>query len=108
MALKFDGKYLKDGSKTLCYVQGNYIKGGFHNGPTLCTVQGNYIKGGFHNGPTLCHVQGNYIKEGFHNGKTLIKTSDAARKIGATSQSPMTAAMWYLFCSGLPKKMAVE
>ena len=36
MALKFDGKYLKDGGKTLCYVEGNYIKEGFHTGKTLC------------------------------------------------------------------------
>jgi hypothetical protein len=62
MALKFDGKYLKDGSTT------------------------------------LCRVEGDKIKEGFNRSTTLIKTSDAARKIGATSLSPTTAAIWYLFC----------
>ena len=61
MALKFDGKYLKDGSTT------------------------------------LCRVEGDKIKEGFNRSTTLIKTSDAARKIGATSLSPTTAAIWYLF-----------
>ncbi len=62
MALKFDGKYLKDSSKT------------------------------------LCNVSGNKIYEGNTQNKTLIKTSDAARKIGATSRGPLTAAIWYLFC----------
>ena len=62
MALKFDGKCLKDGSKT------------------------------------LCNVRGNKIYEGNSIAKVLIKTSDAARKIGATSRGPSTAAMWYLFC----------
>ena len=62
MALKFDGKFLKDGSKT------------------------------------LCNVRGNKIYEGSSAAKVLIKTSDAARKIGATSRGPLTAAIWYLFC----------
>ena len=62
MALKFDGKCLKESSKT------------------------------------LCNVRGNAIYEGSQANKTLIKTSDAARKIGATSRGPLTAAIWYLFC----------
>ena len=62
MALKFDGKCLKESSKT------------------------------------LCNVRGNKIYEGSGAAKTLIKTSDAARKIGATSRGPVTAAIWYLFC----------
>ena len=62
MALKFDGKYLKDG------------------------------------GRTLCNIQGDKIYEGQSSTKVLIKTSDAARKIGATSRGPVTAAIWYLFC----------
>ena len=62
MALKFDGKFLKDGAKT------------------------------------LCNVNGNKIYEGSGPFKVLIKTSDAARKIGATSRGPLTAAIWYLFC----------
>ena len=80
MALKFDGKYLKDGGKTLCYVEGNYIKEGFHTGKTLC------------------RVEGDIIKEGFSSARTLIKVSDAARKIGATSLGLTTAAMWFKFC----------
>ena len=62
MALKFDGKCLKESSKI------------------------------------LCNVRGNTIFEGSGGAKPLIKTSDVARKIGATSRGPLTAAIWYLFC----------
>ena len=80
MALKFDGKYLKDSSKTLCNVSGNKI------------YEGNTQN------KTLANVNGDKIYEGNTQNKTLIKTSDAARKIGATSRGPLTAAIWYLFC----------
>ena len=98
MALKFDGKYLKDGSTTLCRVEGDKIKEGFNRSTTLCRVEGDNIKEGFNKSTTLCRVEGDKIKEGFNRSTTLIKTSDAARKIGATSLSPTTAAIWYLFC----------
>ena len=80
MALKFDGKCLKDGSKTLCNVRGNKI----YEGNSIAKV--------------LANVKGDKIYEGNSIAKVLIKTSDAARKIGATSRGPSTAAMWYLFC----------
>jgi len=63
MALKFDGKYLQDGSKILCNLDGKLIRDGRSTG-----------------------------------GTKLIKVSDAARKIGATSRGPTTAAMWFKFC----------
>ena len=80
MALKFDGKFLKDGSKTLCNVRGNKI----YEGSSAAKV--------------LANVRGDKIYEGSSAAKVLIKTSDAARKIGATSRGPLTAAIWYLFC----------
>ena len=80
MALKFDGKCLKEAHKTLCNVKGNKI----YEGSGAAKV--------------LANVRGDKIYEGIGNSKTLIKTSDAARKIGATSLGPTTAAMWYLFC----------
>ena len=82
MALKFDGKFLKEGSKTLCNFDGKIIREGYSTG-----------------GKALCNVDGDNIREGYsRGGKILIKVSDAARKIGATSRGPSTAAMWYLFC----------
>ena len=95
MALKFDGKYLKDSGRTLCNVSGDKIREG-HGGKTLCNVSGGKIREG-HGGKTLCNVRLDYICEG-SGYKKLIKTSDAARKIGATFQSPTVAAIWYLFC----------
>ena len=80
MALKFDGKFLKEGSKT------------------LCNFDGNIIRDGSSSGRALCNVDGDNIREGSSSGKILIKVSDAARKIGATSQGPSTAAMWFMFC----------
>ena len=80
MALKFDGKLLKEGNKT------------------LCNVRGNKIYEGYMQNKTLANVKGDKIYEGYMQNKTLLKTSDAARKIGATSRGPLTAAIWYLFC----------
>ena len=80
MALKFDGKCLKESSKTLCNVNGNKIYEG--SGPFKA----------------LANIQGDKIYKGSGPFKVLIKTSDAARKIGATSRGPLTAAIWYLFC----------
>jgi len=80
MALKFDGKCLKESSKT------------------LCNVRGNKIYEGTSNSKTLANVRGDTIFEGSGGSKPLIKTSDVARKIGATSRGPLTAAIWYLFC----------
>ena len=82
MALKFDGKFLKEGSKTLCNFDGKIIREGYSTG-----------------GKALCNVDGDNIREGYsRGGKILIKVSDAARKIGATSQGPSTAAIWFMFC----------
>ena len=98
MALKFDGKCLKESSKTLCNVRGNTIYEGSSNSKPLCNVRGDEIRQGSGNWKVLCNVRGDEIREGSGNSKTLIKTSDAARKIGATSRGPLTAAIWYLFC----------
>ena len=80
MALKFDGKCLKESSKTLCNVRGS----------TIWEGSAAY--------KALANVKGDKIFEGSGAYKVLIKTSDAARKIGATSHGPLTAAIWYLFC----------
>ena len=101
MALKFDGKYLKDGGKILCNLDGKLIRDGRSTGGTpLCNIDGKLIRDGRSTGGTpLCNIDGDYIRDGRSTGGTkLIKVSDAARKIGATSLGPTTAAMWYKFC----------
>tara|TARA_B100000768_G_C10972170_1_gene246165 strand:- start:63 stop:392 length:330 start_codon:yes stop_codon:yes gene_type:complete len=103
MAYKFDGKSLKEGSKTICHVDGKYIKVGASDSKTqlagfiMCRVEGNLIKEMEDDDTILCRVEGKDIKEGT-NGKTMIKMSDAARVIGSKSENPLIAAMWYLFC----------
>ena len=103
MPYKFDGKSLKEGSKTLCHVDGKYIKIGASDSKTqlagfiMCRVEGNLIKEMEDDQTILCRVEGKDIKEGT-NGKTMIKMSDAARVKGSKSENPLIAAMWYLFC----------
>ena len=98
MALKFDGKCLIESSKTLCNVRGDRIYEGAGTNKTLANVKGDRIYEGVGTNKTLVNVKGDRIYEGVGTNKTLIKTSDAARKIGATSRGPLTAAIWYLFC----------
>ena len=97
MALKFDGKYLKDGGKILCTLDGKLIRDG-RGGTPLCNIDGKLIRDGRRGGTPLCNIDGDYIRDGRRGGTKLIKVSDAARKIGATSLGPTTAAMWYKFC----------
>ena len=73
MTYKFDGKSLKEASKTICHVDGKYIKSGDGSTGGL-----NFI---------MCRVE----------GKFMIKISDATKAIGSKFENAMTAAMWYLF-----------
>ena len=98
MALKFDGKYLKDGGRTLCNIQGDKIYEGPFASRVLCNIRGDKVRQGQSTNIILCNIRGDKIYEGQSSTKVLIKTSDAARKIGATSLGPTTAAMWHLFC----------
>tara|TARA_B100000287_G_scaffold409792_1_gene437518 strand:+ start:137 stop:436 length:300 start_codon:yes stop_codon:yes gene_type:complete len=98
MALKFDGKFLKDGSKTLCNVRGNTIYPGTSANGALANVRGNIIYPKLSANGALVNVRGDKIYPRLSVNGALIKTSDAARKIGATSRGPLTAAIWYLFC----------
>tara|TARA_Y100000590_G_C15019377_1_gene750763 strand:+ start:257 stop:556 length:300 start_codon:yes stop_codon:yes gene_type:complete len=98
MALKFDGKCLKDSSKILCTVRGNKIFEETSHAKVLANVRGDKIFERTSMAKVLANVRGDKIYEGNSMAKVLIKTSDAARKIGATSRGPLTAAIWYLFC----------
>ena len=98
MALKFDGKCLKESSKILCNVRGDTIFEGSGASKPLANFRGDTIFEGSGASKPLANVRGDNIFEGSGASKTLIKTSDAVRKIGATSQGPSTAAMWFMFC----------
>ena len=73
MTAKFDVKCLTQGNKTLCHVDGKYIKSGDGSTGGL-----NFI---------MCRVE----------GKFMIKISDATKAIGSKFENALTAAMWYLF-----------
>ena len=94
MALKFSGNELRDGSnhKILCKISGNTITD--PSNKILCKISGNTITDPYNK--VLCKISGNTITDPYN--KVLIKVSDAARKIGSTSQGPSTAAMWFMFC----------
>jgi len=98
MALKFDGKLLKDGGKTLCNVKGNKIFPRHSSSGPLANIKGNKIYPRYSSSGPLANIKGDKIYPGHSSSGALIKTSDAARKIGATSRGPLTAAIWYLFC----------
>ena len=98
MALKFDGTKLTDGGKTFANVRGDKIYEGSSMVKVLANVRGDKIYEGSSMVKVLVNVKGDKIYEGSGMGKTLFKTSDAAKKIGSTSQGPLTAALWYLFC----------
>ena len=99
--LKFDGKCLIEGSKTLCHIDGQNIKVGDGSSGGLnfimCRVEGKFVKEMKDDDTILCRIEGKDIKEGL-DGKTMIKISDAAKAIGSKSENALTAAMWYLFC----------
>ena len=98
MALKFDGTKLTDGGKTFANVRGDKIYEGSGMGKVLANVRGDKIYEGSGMGNVLINVRGDKIYQGSGMGQTLFKTLDAAKKIGSTSQGPLTAALWYLFC----------
>ena len=66
--LKFDGKSLKEGSETLCHVDGKYIKLGASDsksqlsGFIMCRVEGNLIKDLKDDDTVACRVEGKILK----------------------------------------------
>ena len=98
MALKFDGTKLVDGSKVLANVRGDKIYEGSGPYKVLANVRGDKIYEGSGPFKALANVKGDKIYEGSGPYKTLTNMKDAAKKLGSTSQGPLTAALWYLFC----------
>ena len=81
MGLKFDGRYLKDGGKTLANVYRDALKEGSSSG-----------------GKTLGNLYRDIVKEGSSSGgRKLISLNDAAKKIGSSGQGPTVALVWWFF-----------
>ena len=94
MSLKFDGKKLKDGGKTLANVNGDRIREG--NGTkTLLNVRDDKIREG--NGTkTLFNLKKNDIREG--SGTRKIADMDDVKDDIDGPGGVMLAALWVLFC----------
>jgi len=102
MALKFDGKMLKDGSRTIANLSSDILReGSSSGGKALGNIKsGDIIRAGNSSGgSSLCNVKdGKNIREGNSAaGSKLVSIDDAAKKIGATSKGPSTALVWYFF-----------
>ena len=85
MGIKFDGTYVKNGSKVLANMKRtDELKDGTSSG-----------------GKTLGNIKvkdGKNIRDGSSSGgRTLIKISDAAKQIGTSATGPSTALVWWFF-----------
>ena len=100
MGLKFDGRYLKDGGKTLANVYRDALKeGSSSGGKTLGNLYRDIVKeGSSSGGKSLCNISRGDIKEGSSSGgRKLISLKDAAKKIGSSGQGPTVALVWWFF-----------
>ena len=103
MGIKFDGTYVKNGSKVIANMKrtDELKDGNSSSGKTLGNIKrGDEIKdGNSSSGKTLCNIKdGKNIRDGnSSSGRTLIKISDAAKKIGTSATGPSTALVWWFF-----------
>ena len=103
MGIKFDGTYVKNGSKVVANMKRtDELKDGTSSGgKTLGNIKRrDEIKDGSSSGgKTLCNVKdGKNIRDGSSSsGRTLIKISDAAKQIGTSATGPSTALVWWFF-----------
>ena len=103
MTIKFDGTYVKDGSKTVANLKDGKIlrEGQSSGGKALGNIKSGDIirEKDSSGGKSLCNVKdGKNIRDGNSpSGKQLIKITDAVKKIGASSHGASTALVWYFF-----------
>ena len=97
MAIKFDGKNFKDGSKTVANYHNDKIYEGPNRSKTLCNIYGDKIYEGPNRSKTLCNVYSDKIYEGPNRSKTLIKIKDAQKVISGNMNNATLAAAWFLF-----------
>lgn len=104
MAIKFDGEYVKDGSRTVGNLLDgkNLREGSSRGGKVLGNIaSGDEVReGSSRAGKVLCNVKdGKYIRQGSSSaGSKELSLADAAKQIGASSYGPSTALVWWFFC----------
>lgn len=90
---KFDGRNLKQGSKTIANVSGNNIRKG-SGSSTVCNISGNNIRKGS-GSSTLCNVSGDNIRLGSGSSR-IAKISDVRKVIDGPGGITL-AALWFCF-----------
>lgn len=96
MAIKFDGKYFKDGSKTLANYYSDKIYEGSVRSKALCNIYGDKVYEGSTRSKQLCNVYSDKIYEGSTRSKTLIKIKDAQKVVSGNMNDATLAAAWFL------------
>jgi hypothetical protein len=91
--MKFDGKSLKDGSKTIANVRGDKIYEGSSNSKCLVNVRGDKIYEGSSNSNCLANVRSGKLYEGSGNSRTLTTMKDIDKAIDGTGGTTK-AALW--------------
>ena len=97
MTIKFDGKYFKDGSKTIANFYNDKIYEGPNRSKSLCNLYGDKVYEGSYRSKTLCNVYNDKIYEGSYRSKTLITIKDAQKVISGNMNNVTLAAAWFLF-----------
>ena len=91
--MKFDGKNLKDGSRTIANVRGDKIYEGIVNSKCLVNVRGDKIYEGIGNSKCLANVRSGKLYEGIGNSRTLTTMKDIDKAIDGTGGTTK-AALW--------------
>ena len=91
MGMKFDGKTLKDGSKTLANVRGDKIMEGTSSSRTLANIRGDKLMDKTSSSTCLAN---------YRSGKVYEKTSSStkANSFDGFRGAKTDWALWYLFC----------
>ena len=91
--MKFDGKNLKDGSRTIANVRGDKIYEGSGNSKTLVNIRGDKIYEGSGNSKCLANVRSGKLYDGSGNSRTLTTMKDIDKAIDGTGGTTK-AALW--------------
>jgi predicted amino acid racemase len=90
---KFDGKYLKEGGRTIANVSGDRIRKGTGSS-TVCNISGNKIRMGT-GSSVLCNVSGDDIREGSGSSR-IARMRDIRDQIDGPGGITLVA-LWYCF-----------
>ena len=91
--MKFDGKNLKDGSRTIANVRGDRIYEGSSTSKTLVNIRGDRIYEGSSTSKCLANVRSGKLYEGSSTSRTLTTMKDIDKAIDGTGGTTK-AALW--------------